>query len=185
MREASSLTSFIRWPPLWVIGLLCLYLLGADVAVPVLGYFTGMSDNGEAVTIFPIFEEVLKLWLVLKVAESAFGAIVTFGLLELLLVKAPLMLEAQGLSELLFFVIVSLVAFTFHLATAVAYKSAVSRPATNAIFCICVTFHILFNSLSLFNLRTGVWYLSAVLICASVVASSRLVALLYGRSKRS
>lgn len=185
MRETSALTSFFRWPPLWVIGLLCLYLLGASLVVSILGLLTGMSDNGVEVTFYPLFEEILKLWLVLKVAESAFSAIVTFGLLELLLVKAPLLLEAQGLSELLLFMIVSLVVFAFHVATAVAYKSAVGRRPTNAVFCICVALHILFNSLSLYNLRTGVWCLSAVLICASVVASSRLVALLYGRSNRS
>ena len=124
----------------------------------------------------------MKLWLALNIAEFAFSAIVTFGLLELILVKVPILFEVRGIPEVLLLMFLSSVVFVFHVATAFVYKSALGHRSIYAVFCVCVALHILFDSLSLFNLGAGVWCLSAALIYASVIAGGRLVALVNRRS---
>lgn len=184
-RSGKPYPLFSGFPPLWVVGLLFAYLIAVSVLAMVLSFATNISDNDIEIFVLPVLEETLKLWLVLKLSKHAFGAIVTFGILELVLVKAPFLVETQGIEDAFLLLITALIVFGFHVATALAYRSAADLRDHWFIFGLCVTFHIIFNLLSILDLSSGAWVSGAILICVAVVGAARLVARMSSRTDRT
>lgn len=167
----------LQWvPPLQIVGLLFAFLIFVDLAVELLYLATGISHGTIEVYVLPFLEEMLKLWLLLKLSEKALRAIITFGVMELIFVKGPVLIVASGFGEALVLTATASIVLGFHVVTAFAYRWTVGSGHTWFIFGVCAACHFLFNFLSTFDLSFGVWVLGVFSVSAIVVAIGRLSA---------
>lgn len=165
-----------QWvPPRRIIGLLFAFQIFAAFAGELL-LATGISLATFDVYVLPIWEEMLKLWLLLKLSEKAFGAIITFGVMELIFVKGPFLIVTTGLGDALLLAATASIVLGFHVSTAFAYRWAVGSRFPWFTFGVCAGCHVLFNLLSTFDLSFSAWGLGAFSVSAIIVATGRLFA---------
>lgn len=175
----------LQWvPPLRIVGLLFAFLIFVVVAVELLHLATGVSRDTIEVYVLPIWEEMLKIWLLLRLSEKAFGAIITFGVMELIFVKGPFLIGTTGFEEALVLTATASIVFGFHVATAFAYRWSVGARLPWFIFGVCAACHVLFNFLSTFDLSFGAWGLGAFSVSVIVVATGRLFARISSPTQR-
>lgn len=186
MVQRSKPQFHLGWfPPFRVVWLLFAFIIFVSLAAELLHLATGISDETIEVFVFPIWEEMLKLWLLLKFSEKAFGAIITFGMIELIFVKGPFLIETTGITEALVLAAAASIVLAFHVGTAFAYRWSVGSRGPWLIFGVCVVCHILFNLLSIWNLHFVAWGLGAILISAIVVGTGSLLARSSSQTERT
>jgi len=135
-----------QFPPIAWIAYLIAYFVVVEVALLPLDLI--LSFNAIAILVLPALEEALKFYITRRHKEYAFYGIVLFGLMELALVKGPLLIDAPH-SELPLLAAFALLAFLFHFSSASAYANSGERSNLVPVFGVCLALHIAFNATDL------------------------------------
>ncbi len=155
----------------WIVYFL-VYLVVIDIALLPFGLF--LRGNVLTILVLPVLEESLKLYIARKHREYASYAIILFGLMELVLVKGLLLIEAP-VAELPLLAAFALLAFTFHLSTASAYAGDDEWTYLVPVYGACLGLHIAFNATDLVVPDVPLLLATSVILALAPIAAGSLI----------
>jgi hypothetical protein len=153
------------------------YLVVIDIAL--LPFELFFSGNVLTILIIPVLEESLKLYIARKHRKYAFYAIVLFGLMELVLVKGLLLIEAP-VAELPLLVAFALLAFIFHLSTASVYARDDEWTYLIPVYGACLGLHMANNAMDLVVPDVPLLLATSTMLALAPLAAGSLI----GRNRR-
>jgi hypothetical protein len=174
-RQASNRSTF-QIMPLRLFVLVLTFPILASIVGEGLALVLVANDDQIEIVFFPLVEEIFKLALFIRFPRHFIIGIVSFGIVELAVVKLSSFLISPwpgGVSEWSFFVFPPLL---FHVATAIAYGAVRARQRAYAIFILCLVAHVLFNSLTLLDVSAFVWMALVLFTSVFVVLAGRAIA---------
>lgn len=113
--------------------------------IPYVPPFIFLGDLVRYVFLVPFLEESVKIAFALKYRTKSFSLILLFGICELCFIKIPVIIYANSAIEAGLLILVSLIAFNFHVSTAFAYSRPRFSQVMFFVFLFCISTHALFN----------------------------------------